>query len=156
MDTFRTAVLAACFAALALTLAEGLLPLERFSRQLRLMMSLLLLTAVLTPLTGLHFDFKHENAAADAAAEDLTALAEAAYEQAVSERITDALNNALAEHGVSCTVRSVSVHIQEDGSIKINEAVITGNTLTGTVYLREWLGNDVTVTKEDSTAWEES
>ena len=150
MDTFRTAVTAACCAALALTLAEGILPAERFHRQLRLLMSLLLMTAVLKPLTGLHLDFPAETAEAETAAADLTALAEAAYEQALSERIVSALNSALTEHGVGCTVTAVDVHIQEDGSIVINEAVITGNTLTGTVYLREWLGDAVTVTKEDS------
>lgn len=152
MESFRTAVLAACCAALALTLAEGLLPAERFHRQLRLLMSLLLMTAVLKPLTGLHFDIPAEHAAADTAADSLTALAQSAYEQALAERITAALNNALAEHGVGCTVTGVDVHIQEDGSIVINEAVITGNILTGTVYLREWLGDDVTVTKEDGAA----
>ena len=149
MDALRTSILAACCAALALTFAEGILPMEKFQRQLRLLMSLLLMTAILKPLTGLELSFGTGSLSADpAAAEGLAALAEAAYEDAVSARIQGALNSELASHGVSCTVTAVSVHIQEDGGIEISEAVITGNTLTGTVYLREWLGDAVMITKE--------
>ena len=152
MDTFRETVLAACCAALALTLAEGVLPAEKFGRQLRLMLSLLMMTAILAPLTQLQLTLPETDTAAAETAQDLTAAAAEAYRQAYAERITAALNNALAEHHVSCTVQAVDVHIAEDGSIVINEAVITGNTLTGTVYLREWLGETVRITREEDAA----
>ena len=152
MEHLRAAVLAACCAALALTLAESMLPTEKFHRQIRLMMTLLLLTAVLKPLTGLDFSPLTDGLPADTAAEDFTTLAEQAYTEAVAERIVSSLNEALAEHHVNCTVTALDVHIQTDGSIVINEVVIRGNILTGTVYLREWLGDAVTVTKEDDAA----
>ncbi len=149
MDTLRTAVLAACCTALALTLSESVLPTEKFRRQLRLLMTLLLMTAILKSLTELDFSLLTTDFQTDfSAAEELSALTEAAYEEAIAARILNALNSELDAHSVSCTVQSVSVHIQDDGGIEISEAVITGNTLTGTVYLREWLGDDVTITKE--------
>lgn len=149
METLRVTVLGVCCAAVALALAEQVVPTDRFRRQLRMMVTLLMLTAVLRPLAGLDLSALTQNFPADTSTtEDLKALAETAYTEAISERILDTLNSRLEEHSVSCRVTALRVHISADGGISISEAVIKGNTLTGTVYLREWLGNDVTITKE--------
>ena len=45
------------------------------------------------------------------------------------------------------------MHISDTGSIMIDEIKITGNQLTGAVYLHEWLGEEISVTewKEEDT-----
>ena len=145
-------MLCACCAALGLTLAENVIPLEKFERQIRLMLALLLMTAILRPLTKLDLSaLKTDVSAAEAASGALAETAERAREQAVAQSICAELNRALAERDVPCKVSGVSVHIAQDGSIRINEVRITGNLLTGTVYLHEWLGEDVPVTEGGGT-----
>ena len=80
-------------------------------------------------------------------ASDLIEAAAEMQEQAAAERICNALNRELAEKQVNCRVTEVCLHIQQDGCISINEVKAEGNLLTGTVFLREWLGNDVTITE---------
>ena len=134
-------MLCACCTALGLTLAENVIPLEKFERQIRMMLALLMMTAILRPLTKLDF------ADAEAGSAEITEIAEQAREQAVAQSICAALNRALAEKNVPCTVSEAEVHIQADGSILINEVKINGNLLTGAVFLHEWLGDDVAVTE---------
>ena len=156
METIRTALFCGCCAALALTVAGELLPAERFCKQIRLLFTLIMAAAVLRSMTALdlRFDLPDPAAAqADAAAQYETAQALLRYAAAV--RICNALNLAFAQKNIPCEVISVDVHIAADGSIGINEAVIRGNLLTGTVYLREWLGDGITV-REEVTADERS
>ena len=56
------------------------------------------------------------------------------------------MNRALEARGVSCRVIGIDLHIQDDGCIIINEVTVCGNSLTGSVYLREWLGDDIPIT----------
>lgn len=148
METIRTAVLCACCAALGLSLAEGILPPERFGRQIRLMLAMLMMTAILKPLTKLDFSgVSAEFSDAAETTEEIAALADQARQTAVAESIRNALNRALTENSVPCTVTDVHLHIQADGSIIINEVFITGNALTGSVYLREWLGDETVITE---------
>ena len=148
MDTIRTTVLFACCTALGLTLAEQLLPAGQFAKQIRMITAILMMTAILVPLAKLdlsQFRIKLEYSGSQAA--DLQAIADEMQEQAAAESIRNALNRALSEHQVNCRVLEVSVHIQSDGCISINEVTAEGNLLTGAVFLHEWLGDDVTVTE---------
>ncbi len=149
MDTLRTTILTACTLGLGLTLAEQLIPLERFSAQIRLLLSLLLLIGMLSSLTRISPDtWERRFDATAASTEEIQALAEQAHADAIAESIANALNRKLEEAKVNCRVSAVTVHIGEDGSIDISEVTITGNTLTGSIYLREWLGDAVSLTKE--------
>ncbi len=124
------------------------MPLEQFERQLRLLIVILMMTAILVPLTKLDFsDFRPELSAAEAQSTDLQAAAAQMQEQAAAENIRNALNRALTEKEVPCKVLDVILHIQQDGSISINEVTVEGNLLTGSVFLREWLGTDIIITE---------
>lgn len=124
------------------------MPLEQFERQLRLLIVILMMTAILVPLTKLDFsDFRPELSAAEAQSTDLQAAAAQMQEQAAAENISKALNRALTEKEVPCKVLDVILHIQQDGSISINEVTVEGNLLTGSVFLREWLGTDIIITE---------
>ncbi len=149
METIRTAVFCGCCAALALTIAGELISAEHFAKQIRLLFTLILAAAILRPLTALHlhFDLPDPETAQDIAAAQY-ADAQEIFRNAAAERICTALNLAFAEKDIPCEVVSVDVHIAADGSIGINEAIIRGNLLTGSVYLREWLGSGITVREE--------
>lgn len=150
MDSIRTAVLCGCFAALGLTLAGEIIPAERFQRELRLLLSLIIVTAILRPLAGLHLpapDAFPEQVQQNA--EQYAEQADALRTEAIRETVQDALNRSLSEQEVACTVEWLDLHIDESGSIIINEAVISGSVLTGRVFLREWLGEDVLITEKE-------
>ncbi len=141
-------MLAACFTAIGLTAAEYIVPLEKFEKQIRLIFAVIMMTVILTPLTKIRSgDFSTDIAESHCFAEDITENARKMQEQAASESIRTGLNHALAEKESGCTVESVTVHISESGGIDIIEVKVTGNLLTGTVCLREWLGESVTITE---------
>ena len=107
-----------------------------------------MMTAILTPLAKLDLSgFVPDDTAAEIQSADLQAAAIQMQEQAVAESVCRALNRALTEKQVNCRVLDVSLHIQPDGCISINEVTAEGNLLTGTVFLREWLGADVMITE---------
>ena len=141
-------MLFACCTALGLTLAEQLLPTEHFARQIRMLTAILMMTAILVPLTKLDLtSFRVGLDAAGAQSQDLQDAAADMQEQAAAESIRNALNRALTERNVNCRVQAVSVHITSDGCISISEVSASGNLLTGAVFLHEWLGDDVTITE---------
>ncbi len=152
MDSLQSSVLCGCFAAVALSLAEGILPLEKFGKQIRLLTAILLLSAMLRPVLSLKdTDFSADTASAAEQSEAVAENLKRVQESAVAESVCQALNQAFAEKQVECTVSACSLHIDTDCSISINEVVITGNVQTGTVYLREWLGPDVTIREGGGT-----
>lgn len=153
MEHIHTAVSCACFAALGLTLAEQIIPPEHFGKQIRLILAVLLMTAIISPLTKLDFSgLQTDLAFAEDTAAEITELAEQAQNAAVKESICAALNRALTANAVNCEVLDADVHIQADGSIFINEVTVSGNLLTGRVYLREWLGSSVEITEGGDVA----
>lgn len=149
MEHIHTAVSCACCAALGLTLAEYIIPAEHFEKQIRLLLAILMMTVILAPLTKLDLSAITANAAfAEKSAADLIEIAGSAQQEAVTESICAALNRALAANHVNCKVIAADVHIQADGSICINEVKVSGNLLTGSVWLREWLGAETAITEE--------
>lgn len=148
MQNLQTAIMVICLAAAALTLAEGLVPDHRFEKQIRLIFSAVLMTVMLKPLTEIRLQgTRRIRAEPEAGAAELTELAEQAKEQAVCESIRSALNQELCLKEIPCEVTEVSAHIGTDGSIVISEVAVTGNLLSGSACLREWLGPDIEITE---------
>ncbi len=153
MTTPEASIFAACTIALGLSLAEGIIPMERFGKQIRWLFTLLLMIGMLSPLRAWDataFMEALQPADTQTQSEDLQNAADTLLCDSIESQLITTLNQKLAEHNAPCVVEALDVHIQEDGSIVINEAAISGNILTGTVYLHEWLGADLNV-----TAWEE-
>ena len=151
MENLHTAILFVSLTAAALTLAEGLLPEHKFERHIRLIFAAVLLTVMLKPLADIRpVTFRTKLRDSEAETEDMTALAEQAREQAVCESIKSSLNQELALREIPCEVTAVSAHISEDGSIVISEVAISGNRLTGSVALHEWLGSDIRITEGEN------
>lgn len=148
MEQIRTAVLYLCLTVTGLTLAEQILPLEKYAKQLRLITAAILLTVLLKPAADFRMPLLHtEQNPPEQIASELTGLAEQARDCAVSQSILCTLNQQMQANNVPCEVTAVSAHISEDGSIVISEVTVSGDRLTGSVYLHEWLGSDVAVTE---------
>ena len=148
MEQIRTAVLYLCLTVVGLVLAEHILPVEKYAKQLRLMTAAILLTVLLKPLAGFRLPLLHaEQNPPESTVSELTGLAEQARDSAVSESLCCTLNQQMQANHVPCEVTAVSAHISEDGSIVISEITVSGDRLTGSVYLHEWLGSEVTVTE---------
>ncbi|MBR6107057.1 MAG: hypothetical protein IKQ39_03525 [Oscillospiraceae bacterium] len=149
MDALQTTVICACTGALGLSLAEGILPAERFRKQLRLLTAILMMTVILRPLMQLPAaklpEFSTQSSVSTG---ELTEDLQKIKEHAVADSICDSLNNAFREKCIPCKVTGCDVHIERDGSIIINEVTVTGNYQTGCVYLREWLGAEIPVREE--------
>lgn len=148
MQNLQTAVLVICLTAAGLTLAEGLLPDQRFTRQVRLMTAAVLLTVMLKPLAGIRFgSYRSALHDSEAETEAVAELAEQAKEQAVCESLCSTLNREFMLREIPCQVTAVSAHIPADGCIVISEVQVSGNLLTAQVCLHEWLGADVSITE---------
>ena len=153
MDTAGAGILCICCAALGLTLGQEFIPAEQFRKQIRLLMTVLLLTVILSQLRLIDLSaISPDSDSAEQTAEDILEKADAYRTEAVAEQIRTGLNRALEEHGAPCSVAEIIVHIPDDGSIRIERAVLSGNVLTGTVYLREWLGGDVVIEGKEAAA----
>ena len=119
-----------------------------FEKQIRLIFAIIMMTVILTPLTKIgSSSIISDIPESQFTAEEITENAKRMQEQAAAESIRTALNHALTEKESGCTVEFVTVHIPETGGIDIIEVKVTGNLLTGTGCLREWLGDSVTITE---------
>ena len=146
MNVLENGIFCACMTAMGLRLAEGVLPMARFSKQIRTLFMTFLLICMLRPLVGLELSSVVQEVPIMDISEELSAMGEAARCEAVAQSIRKSLDAELHAHHVECEVAEVAVHITEEGGIVIDEVWITGSTLTGTVYLREWLDEGVKIT----------
>ncbi len=148
MDTLATTVSAACVIAVGMAFAEHLVNMERFGRQIRWLTALLLFLCILRPWCGQPIKPSHRleiPSAEHGYAEDLQEAADGLLTESIGTQLRQTLNNQLETHGVSAKVENVDVHITEDGSIDIKRVTVSGNLLTAAIYLREWLGEDTTI-----------
>ncbi len=153
MDTLQSTVLAVCMVTVGLSFAEHLVNMERFGRQIRWLTVLLLMICMLRPWrSNLRSDAslwlpqtnEHQQA------EELQAAADRLLLQSVSAQLQQSLNAALREQNVNAQITAMDVHIAEDGSIDIKGLTVSGNLLTAAIYLREWVGDDITITATET------
>ncbi|MDD5946780.1 MAG: hypothetical protein PUC41_03155 [Oscillospiraceae bacterium] len=153
MDTLQSTVLAVCMVTVGLSFAEHLVNMERFGRQIRWLTVLLLMICMLRPWSS--------NLRSDASlwlpqtnehqqAEELQAAADRLLLQSISAQLQQSLNAALREQNVNAQITAMDVHIAEDGSIDIKGLTVSGNLLTAAIYLREWVGDDITITATET------
>lgn len=150
MDHFRNAVFSVCCVALGLSTADGILPSEMFRKQFRILTTLLLLTALAHNFTKIDLSLIcPELQTYDSVTTEITDRASVLQATAMEKTIKESLNQELKEHNVCCTVQKVYLHNNENGGINIDRVTVNGNVLTGSVYLREWLGDKTTIEEEE-------
>ena len=150
MAHLSDAVFSICCIAFGIALAEELLPAEGFRRQIRILTVLLLTAAVAKSVAGINFTgFQSYPASPAPESAEIEERAVRMQETALSETVLNGLNRALQEKSVPCRVTEVHLHITDGGSILIDRVTVSGNVLTGTVYLREWLGSGTEIKEEE-------
>lgn len=153
MDTLQSTVLAVCMVTVGLSFAEHLVNMERFGRQIRWLTVLLLMICMLRPWNSdLRTDASLWLPQTDEQqqAEELQAAADRLLVESISAQLQQSLNAALQEQNVNAQITAVDVHIAEDGSIDIKGMTVSGNRLTAAIYLREWVGDDITITATET------
>ena len=149
METCRQAALCACAVSLAYGILSHLLPTERFAKQLRLILTLLLLIALIQP-------FLHQDVSLPALAiqEDSQSAYTQQYTQALIRQteahLADALLEQLEAAGVACQKVQVEIHIDQQGGIDIREVRLQCADFQAAVTkLHRTLGADITITEVD-------
>lgn len=116
-------------------------------------MTLLLVTSAVKAVAGIDFSaFSLPEAEPSSTTVQIAEQAGRMQKNALCETVQSGLNRALSERKVPCQVVKTDLHITDSGSITIDRVSVKGNLLTGTVYLREWLGPDAEIVKEDAHA----
>lgn len=153
MDTLQSTVLAVCMVTIGLSFAEHLVNMERFGRQIRWLTVLLLIICMLRPWNNdLRTDKNLFLPAADKEqqTEELQAAADKLLTACISAQLQQSLNAALQEQKVNAEITAIDVHITEDGGIDIKGVTVSGNRLTAAIYLREWIGDEITITTTET------
>lgn len=134
MELLKRVILTACFLSTAITIADSVKPGEKFSRQLRLIFSMIFITgtaaAVLSSdispeLPALALDpepgnYKSVEEAADKAVSS-------AVSSAAEKSVNDMICRILTAKGISFEKIDVVINMNEDGSIDINEIGYCGS-----------------------------
>lgn len=125
MDTLRNVLLGACLAAVAISVAGGLCPEQKFEKQLRLIFSLLFLTclggAVLKSGVSFSLPAFSSSPSSGAAYADVQERLEAQFFQTAQRNAADALKEKLEQNGTPVKEILVTIHKEEDGGIRISE-----------------------------------
>lgn len=152
MDTARSIVLITCVISILSGVLDALKPDSRFDRQLRLLLSVVFVLAVLTPFAGgirsLHVEWRENVVASEA-------LSDAMASETIAEagrNLETALTTLLTEGGVTDAAVKVAMHTNDDNSIDIEQVtVLCSDTETARSLLTECLGEEVRVHVETAS-----
>lgn len=153
METLTQTVASVCMIAVGLSFAECIIPMERFSKQIRWLFTLLLFIGILRPWLNADVWDAAElptDSETSSYADELQSTADTLLTESIAAQMKNTLNTALTEHNVNAEILTIDVHIAEDGSIDIKRITVTGNLLTATVYLREWLGDGTEISAHET------
>lgn len=149
METCRQAALCACAVSLAYGILTHMLPTDRFAKQLRLIMTLVLLIALIQPFAG-----RTVSLPALGLPEDTREAYAQQYTDALArqteEKLGETLWQQLETAGIACQELQVRIHIDRQGGIDIREVRLQcADFQAAAALLREALGTDTTITEVD-------
>ncbi len=124
MELLKKVILSACFLSIVISLADSIKPGELFTRQLKLIFSLIFITGIV--ISAVNADFELEiPVAADITElegyENLSGAAEQAILNSAETSVIDSVSRILTSQGISYEKIIADINIIEDGSININE-----------------------------------
>lgn len=160
MDIFRGAAASACFLGIIFSALSGIMPDEKFSKQVNMIFSLVMILAVITPFIGADISF--DDFVPD---EGISSDYEEIYAKGLSETVQSELcgniGALLEENGITAVKISADVNNFSDGSISISKVTVSlsdGAEKDKTYkLLRDALGEDTVVeVKNERSAENES
>lgn len=145
----------ACFLGIVITIFRSLYPSEKFSKQMKMIFSLIFIISVVKPFASGKVSFPEINENISANEEYYAEKNEEAYNyfvRSVEENINSSLEAALNEINIYPANIQTSINISENGSISINEVKLVLDDLNLLPDAEECIRNaaesNVTVTAE--------
>ena len=123
MDMFCASAASACVLGIIFSVLKNMTPSEKFSGQINMIFSLILILVIATPfadiqLDGDMFDFT------DSLPDDYSEIYDRQTDRLISANISESLGNELASRGIKPIKISVDINNSADGSISITGAEI--------------------------------
>lgn len=148
MELFKSAAAAACFLGLIFAAAENLLPSEKFSKQIHMLFSLIMIAAVGVKLSSEDFELP-DISPGEASGGIYEQQYDDFLDKKIQENICGSLSEILINNNIYPVNISVNINNSADGSISIKKAVITLTDLSeisdAEKIVSEALGDDVDV-----------
>ena len=147
MEQMRAGILSICMLSTAIGICSLLRPEQTLGRQLRFLLSMLLLIGLAVPLLQLRLP-------ASAFSGEAFLQQQEEHREAFEERLLletqkqteTALRERLSAEGITCTMLSVTLHRAEDGSIYCSEVQLSCNAPErAAALLRTLLGEEVSI-----------
>lgn len=130
MELLKRIILSACFLSIVISLADSIKPGESFARQLKLIFSLLFISGIFVSAANSDFEIDIP-VAADVEEldgyEDISDTVDKAVLYSAEKSVEDTICNILTSKGIIYKKITVSININDDGSININEIGYCGD-----------------------------
>lgn len=123
MDMLCSASASACVLGIIFSVISNMTPSEKFSRQMNIIFSLILILVIVTPFINGDFTFELADITENIP-EDYSYIYEEQTSRLISANISDNLGQVLAESGIFPLKISVDINNSADGSISIIGAEI--------------------------------
>lgn len=144
MELMKKIVTAACFLSIAISLADSVKPGERFTRQLKLIFSLVFITGIAAAALNSGFEYEIPVYAGTEGIEKYPEISEAADNAVISETekaLVQTAEGILVEKGVGFEKITADINIDPEGCININGICYCGNEFEkASAVLRESMG----------------
>lgn len=127
MDIFRCITLTAGMVSIVIAIFESVMPSEKYSKQLRLIFSLILILSIASPFVQGKIDIARITDDVALTSADISGKSEAAdryFAKSVENNISRSIGDMLAENKINFTEIKTSINISESYGISINEIEI--------------------------------
>lgn len=127
MDIFRCITLTAGMVSIVIAIFESVMPSEKYSKQLRLIFSLILILSIASPFVQGKIDIADITDDVALTSVDISGKSEAAdryFAKSVENNISRSIGDMLTENKINFTEIKTSINISESYGISINEIEI--------------------------------
>ncbi|MCM1226865.1 MAG: hypothetical protein NC320_05485 [Clostridium sp.] len=129
MELMKKLIISACFLSIVISLADMLKPGEKFTRQLKMIFSLIFISGIILSVANSDFEFELPTAAAPDEIEgykEIESAADKAVLEAAETSVNDMICRILTTEGISFEKISAVINMNDDGSINIIEVGYCG------------------------------
>ena len=133
MQTFRLIAMTACFLGIVITIFNSLYPSEKFSKQVKIIFSLIFILSIAKPIAAGKITLPEIGETVSASSDYYSSLSDNTYDyfiRSVENNISASLEAKLHEKNIYPEEIQTSINISDNGSISINEVIITLKDMT--------------------------
>lgn len=136
-----------CLLAIALSIAEGLMPSEKFAREIKIIFGLILIIGIAKPVAGVFHGLSFpDTTSADIQIENIQKNTNSILENSIENNLCNEIKSMLSERGITSTEIYVNVNISEDFCISFNEVSLNcDNFSLAEGIIHETFGNETEV-----------